>query len=317
MLARVASMGSRAVTLLVLVLSASCSASTAPASAQPPKTEKAIQWTMRSAEYEAATYGTFAAAAASLPALLADATWTAALEQDGATARDKPPAVVVDVDETMLNNSQYQWERATSGESFDEASWDAWIQRAEARAVAGAVEYARAAQDLGVTIFYVTNRTCRARGGGEACPQAADTRQNLVAAGFPQLETEQLLLRSMRPEWSGDKSSRRSHVATTHRILQLLGDDLGDFIAGATDAGADGRSLLVEEQRSRWGKSWFLLPNPMYGSWVKAASAQIVHDHDPHSHRQVRSSGRLAHLPNTSSSHARLSAEAHRAAHGQ
>jgi acid phosphatase len=78
----------------------------------------------------------------------------------------------------------------------------------------------------------------------------------------------------MEPQWSGDKSSRRSHVATTHRILQLLGDDLGDFMAAARVAGADGRSQLVEEERSRWGKSWFLVPNPMYGSWEKALPKQ-------------------------------------------
>lgn len=274
MTAKLTSIWSRAAVLIMLVSGTGCGASTAHHRVDAASSEKAILWTMRSAEYRAATSGIFAAAAAALPALLADETWTAALEQDSATARGKPPAIIVDIDETMLNNSQYQWELAATGESYDEESWDAWIQRRAARAVPGAVEYARRAVAMNARIFYVTNRTCRSRSAGQDCPQAADTLENLVAAGFPKPQAEQLLLRGMRRDWSRDKSSRRSHVSANYRIVQMVGDDLGDFIAAARDASEERRNQLIVEHRSRWGRGWFLLPNPMYGSWEKALTAQ-------------------------------------------
>lgn len=264
----------RATALVVLVLGAGCSTPTAARPASTTVSDRAISWTMHSAEYQATTSGIFAAAAAALPALLADEAWTAALEQDSASAQGKPPAIVVDVDETMLDNSQYQWELAAKGESYDEQSWDAWIQRGKARAVPGAVEYAKRARALHVAIFYVTNRTCSSRGTREPCPQAAETLANLVAAGFPKPRAQQLLLRGMRREWSGDKSARRSHVSRNYRIVQLLGDDLGDFVSAVRGASEDRRNRMIQEHRSRWGRSWFLLPNPMYGSWQAALTAQ-------------------------------------------
>lgn len=264
----------RATLLVVLALGTGCSASTTANRAGAAASEKAILWTMRSAEYRAATMGIFTAAAAALPALLADEAWTAALEQDSAIARGKPPAIVVDIDETMLSNSRYQWELAASGAPFDEQSWDAWIQRRDAGAVPGAVEFVRRVSALNATVFYVSNRTCRPRGAGEACPQAEDTLENLAAAGFPKPRAEQLLLESMRPDWSEDKSSRRSHLSANYRIVELVGDDLGDFIPSARTATEARRNQLMAEYRSRWGNGWFLLPNPMYGSWERALRAR-------------------------------------------
>jgi 5'-nucleotidase (lipoprotein e(P4) family) len=118
-------------------------------------------------------------------------------------------------------------------------------------------------------VFYITNRSCqpRAESASDACPQANETRERLIQAGFPPAEPGHLLLRGMRPEWRADKSSRRAHVAGKYRIVQLIGDDLGDFIATALKADNEQRTRLAREHRAYWGKGWFMLPNPMYGSW--------------------------------------------------
>jgi predicted secreted acid phosphatase len=75
-----------------------------------------------------------------------------------------------------------------------------------------------------------------------------------------------VLSRDEKPDWGSDKSSRRAAIAKTHRILLLIGDDLGDFVSGAKDTPKN-RVQLVQNHGSFWGTRWFLLPNPMYGSW--------------------------------------------------
>jgi predicted secreted acid phosphatase len=268
------------VTCVALALSFGCaSARSAPEPAASG--DRALLWTSYAAEYQAAAHGSFAAAAAALPRLLADAAWTAALEQGPVAAQGKPAAVVVDIDDTLLSTSSYQWQLARARQEYEAASWDTWLARQQASAVPGAVGYVKAAQALGVAVVYITNRSCRPRhsaaslasraGGGPtgeaACPQLADTRQQLLSAGFPAPEAGQLLLRGLAPEWQSDKSSRRAHVAARYRILQLIGDDLGDFVPGAAAVSAHERELLVGKHRAFWGRAWFMLPNPMYGSW--------------------------------------------------
>ena len=140
-------------------------------------------------------------------------------------------------------------------------SWNAWVQRAKATAVPGAVEFARYAAERGVTMFYVTNR---------AAPLEEKTRQNLAAAGFPLgADRDTVLVPGERPEWTSEKTTRRAEVASSFRVLLLIGDDLGDFVSGAR-ARPEERVALVERYADRWQQSWILLPNPYYGSWERA-----------------------------------------------
>jgi acid phosphatase len=242
------------------------------ASNAPAAKDKSLLWTMRSAEYRASTAGIFASAAAALPGLIADTTWTAALEQRETAFANKPAAVVVDVDETLLNNARYQWELAQERAFYSDDSWDAWVARREAVALTGAAGYVQRAHTLNVTVFYVTNRACRPRADspGDRCPQATDTLHNLAQTGFPSPAPEQLLLKGMQPDWGSEKSTRRSHIAMRYRIVQLVGDDLGDFVGGARGAGEREREQVVREHRDTWGRGWFMLPNPTYGSWERA-----------------------------------------------
>ena len=79
--------------------------------------------------------------------------------------------------------------------------------------------------------------------------------------------------------WPSDKSSRRQYLANRFRILLLIGDDLGDFVSGARDA-PENRLRLAREHSRRWGTSWFLLPNPMYGSWELSLALPAQADDD-------------------------------------
>ena len=219
-----------------------------------------VLWQQTSAEYRALALAAFSRARIELDRALADRAATAALEQQGDPG-ELPPAVIADVDETLLDNSAYEADRIRAGGRYEAVSWNAWVQRAEARAVPGAVEFARHAAERGVTLFYVTNR---------AAILEEKTRENLAAVGFPLApDRDTVLMPGERPEWTSEKASRRAEVARSYRILLLIGDDLGDFVTGAR-ARPEERVALAERYAPRWQTDWILLPNPYYGSWERA-----------------------------------------------
>lgn len=222
-----------------------------------------VLWVQTAAEYRALCEQTFAAATAALKLALADRSWSAALEQTGASAEARPPAVICDVDETLLDNSAYNARLLAhgKGEGFSLDTWNAWVEERRALPVPGAKAFLKACRELGVTVFYVTNR------GSEV---EAATRDNLRSVGFPLEEFDTLLTRNDIDEAGSEKSPRRTHVANTHRILLLLGDDLGDFVPNSRKASRKERAELTEQHRDQFGTRWFMLPNPIYGSWLSA-----------------------------------------------
>ncbi|HEX2062022.1 MAG TPA: HAD family acid phosphatase, partial [Thermoanaerobaculia bacterium] len=142
------------------------------------------------------------------------------------------------------------------GKTYDEPTWKTWTAEGAAPAVPGAAEFLAYAKSRGVTPFYITNRDEDERAG---------TRANLERLGYP-VSDETLLLRTN----NSDKSPRRAHVAKSYRVLLLLGDDLNDFASAREKSHAE-RAQIITDTRSWWGTRWFILPNPMYGSWERAA----------------------------------------------
>jgi 5'-nucleotidase (lipoprotein e(P4) family) len=212
-------------------------------------------------EYRAVALQAYRRAEAMLDGALADPNWTAALEQTGDFSH-LPPAVVLDVDETVLDNSAYAARLVRRGIEFDIESWTAWCREVKATAVPGAREFTGHAADKGVTVFYVTNRHHDVE---------EDTRKNLEVLGFP-LDSRQdtLYTRRETANWqSSDKGPRRMEIASRYRILLLIGDDLGDFVS-VDRASIDERDVIDEEFRENWGTRWIMLPNPQYGSWEEA-----------------------------------------------
>lgn len=219
-------------------------------------------WVQSSAEYEALALGTYAAARRALDRALADPTWVGATEE---TSNDQtqPPAVILDADETVIDNTMFQARVIRAGQTFDETRWTEWVNEAKATAIPGALEFVNYARSRGVTPFFVTNR--------DHPHETEGTLRNLEQLGFLKAgEPDVLLLRGGREEWKSDKSTRRAFVAQSHRVLMLVGDDLNDFV-NAREATHAQRKGLVDERAEWWGTRWFMLPNPMYGSWERAA----------------------------------------------
>jgi acid phosphatase len=223
----------------------------------------AVLWVQTSVEYRAATMGMYALATLQLDAALEDVSWTAALEQIGQPGYEAlPPAVILDVDETVLDNSRYQARLIEDSDTYSSDTWLPWLEEAAATPVPGSLEFIRYAASKGVQIIYLTNRDAV---GEEA------TRRNLLALGYPvDPSSDTVLTRREREEWApSDKTLRRKHVADRYRVLLLIGDNYGDFSSDSYGT-IDERNTSTVNYASFWGHRWILIPNPLYGSWEAA-----------------------------------------------
>ena len=222
----------------------------------------AVSWMQTSAEYIAVTTGAYQSAARSLDAALADPNWTAAYEQ-GTDLANKPPAVILDLDETVLDNSAFQAKAVADDAPFSEAAFQAWVKEARAGAIDGAVRFLDNALLKGVAPFYITNRVC--------APLSADdpTVRVLKQLRIP-FDPGRLLCKKE----TSDKTLRRRQVASSHRVLLLLGDDFNDFVLPPTSVAA--RADLARFHADKWGVKWFLIPNPTYGSWERAVGSTVA-----------------------------------------
>ena len=166
-------------------------------------------------------------------------------------------AVVVDVDETVLDNSPYQVELILKSQPYTEASWTAWCERAEATAIPGAVDFLRYATSRGARIFYVTNRRQNVK---EA------TMRNLKQQGFPDVSEQTVKVRTD----VSTKEPRRRQISERYRIVLLMGDNLADFSDLFESKATEARAAAVDETRNKFGAQFIVLPNPMYGDWESA-----------------------------------------------
>jgi 5'-nucleotidase (lipoprotein e(P4) family) len=226
----------------------------------------ATLWMQVAPEYRASAIQVYRLATEKVSA---PAAGTAALEQTQVpadTLARLPTAVVLDLDETVLDNTVYQARLLRDRANYGSKSWGEWVGAGRADAVPGAREFIAAARRLGHSVFYISNRDCAipAPTSTDTCPAKTATMRNLVALGIePAPDPQHMLLRGERPEWSSsNKSSRRAFIAANYRIVALVGDDLGDFVDPPAFAGDRARL------EPRFGSSWFLLPNPIYGSWT-------------------------------------------------
>ncbi|MGH7505336.1 MAG: HAD family acid phosphatase [Longimicrobiales bacterium] len=200
-----------------------------------------IHWTRSSAEHDAVFLQVYRSAGERLEMLArgrAAGTW----------------AVILDADETVLDNSTYQKERAEARLGFTSETWNAWVRRVEAGALPGAAAFIARAGALGGRVVIVTNRD------EEVCD---DTRRNFVALD---IAVDAVLC---RPPSSGEKNPRFHAVAEGTAaglppldVLLWIGDNIQDFPALTQEIRTRGDATYDE-----FGRMYFILPNPMYGSW--------------------------------------------------
>lgn len=240
-------------------------AATSPQCRPADLTINATLWMQTSAEYQAVTREVYAMALDRLDAALADTTWTAATEQP-AVDPSLPPAIILDIDETVLATFGHQTRLIREKREYSTAEWHEWAMHDASHAIEAAHDFLLAAQRRGIAIFYITNRLAS---------EEPPLRATLARLGFP-LTSDNLIARGARPEWeSSDKTPRRAFVASRYRVLMLFGDDLNDFTAARGKSLAE-RDAIVRAHTNDWGRKWFALPNPVYGSWEGAITGDTT-----------------------------------------
>lgn len=223
----------------------------------------ATLWVQNAAEFDALTTLVYRTAADHIELANQDSFWTAfpSQEQKKSSFYELPPAIIMDVDETVLDNSPFQARLIKKESSYNPDDWNQWVREAKADAIPGALEFAKYAAQKEITIFYVTNREHKVE---EA------TRKNLQQLGFPLSDSlDVILTKNEKKSWTSDKTNRRAFIAQHYRVLMLVGDDLNDFVH-AKNKSAEERMELVDSNKTMWGNKWYILPNPIYGSWQQA-----------------------------------------------
>ncbi|GAA0712629.1 5'-nucleotidase, lipoprotein e(P4) family [Dokdonella soli] len=241
-------------------------AAAAPAGAAANDNLNAVAWTQTAVEHDLIYREVYAQASEKLLKALKDRNWDALSHAERTNApKGLKPAVIVDIDETVLDNSPYQARLVANGGDYNEFTWAEWCHEKAAKPLPGALEFTQLAAKHGVTVFYLSNR---AQDLNEA------TLENLRADGFPLASGEQVFF-GLGTVVAGceqvgtEKGCRRQLIGRKHRVLLQLGDQLGDFVDVLANT-SEGRRAAVAAYQGWFGERWFVLPNPTYGSWEPA-----------------------------------------------
>ncbi|HEY6980193.1 5'-nucleotidase, lipoprotein e(P4) family [Reyranella sp.] len=221
----------------------------------------ATLWNQRSVEYKGNALTVYALARIRLDQALADKSWTAAPVEQKGDYGNLPPAIVLDVDETLLDNSPYEVWMMKADQSFSTKTWNQFCAAQISKAIPGAVEFTKYADAKGVKVFYLSNRGVETK---------KDTRENMEKLGFPMGgNVDTFLMQNEKPDWGSQKGTRRAFIAKDYRILLNFGDNLGDFDDRYRTSEAE-RLKVFEEDKEHWGRDWLVIANPTYGSFDTA-----------------------------------------------
>jgi 5'-nucleotidase (lipoprotein e(P4) family) len=213
----------------------------------------AVLYMQKAAEYRALAYQAFNLAKMNLDADFDKRN----IKKLPKAERKMPRAIVIDVDETVLDNSPAQAAQIKNNLPFVQSNWTNWVNMRKAKAIPGAVDFLNYAALKGVRVFYVTNRN-------EAEKQA--TIDNLKSVGFPDVSAETVVVRTTE---SG-KEARRQSISQKYRIVLLLGDNLNDLSNVFERKSVADRLIEVDKMREMFGRKFIVLPNAMYGDWESA-----------------------------------------------
>jgi 5'-nucleotidase (lipoprotein e(P4) family) len=201
-----------------------------------------VLWHQTSAEYHALAYQAYNLA-------------RLRLDEDIAKNETHPKAVIVDIDETVLNNAAFNAREILGLTTYSEGFYN-WIAEAKGIAIPGALEFLLYAHEMGYEIFYISNRRSKGLTG---------TIQNLQKLNFPQADSNHVFLK----EDQLSKKARRELVSESYEIVLLMGDNLIDFLEVFKHKAVIERFEAVEKYKAEFGSKFIVLPNPMYGEWLK------------------------------------------------
>jgi len=221
----------------------------------------AVYWQQNSAEYEALCYQAFNAAQSYLNQFLDNYDAKGNFAPDLQDGRKK--AIIIDLDETVLNNSPYNGYLLKNQLDYSYQSWIDWTSTASAELIPGALEFINNTNKAGIEIFFISNRSEE---------ELAYTVQNLTEKGV-QFKEENLLLG--RLDLRSQKDFRRNAISPAFDIIMLIGDNLADFHeVFESDIRRSDRKEVVETFQNEFGKKYIILPNVMYGGWEPIESSE-------------------------------------------
>ena len=187
----------------------------------------------------------------------------------------KPLAIVLDADETVVDNTKLMGESIVNGNGrFDAPWWRQAVHQGKSQAMPGAVEFLNEVHKQGVEIFYVSNRYA---------PVNYDaTVQNFKALGFPSVDKDHVLLF----EKDSDKQPRFDMIAKKYYVVVYMGDNAGDFPIGTKGKTLAERNAIIDNHKEDFGTTFVVFPNPAYGSWVSSL-AKGYQNLSPEEQKQV------------------------------
>ncbi len=240
-------------TYFVTVSTAQQGAAVVQATADNEYQAGATLWMQKAGEYRALAYQAFNLARWQLDADFDKKNIKKLPKVD----QKRPRAVVVDIDETVLDNSPAQAFNIKNRLPFGLKDWYAWGEMRKAKAIPGAVDFLNYANSKNVRVFFVTNRDN---------VQKQATIDNLMNVGFANVSDENVILRTTE----SSKEARRQAIAAKYRIILLMGDNLDDLSNVFERKSIADRFGEVDKVKGDWGKRWIVLPNAMYGTWESA-----------------------------------------------
>ncbi|MCK5823240.1 MAG: 5'-nucleotidase, lipoprotein e(P4) family [Bacteroidales bacterium] len=171
--------------------------------------------------------------------------------------KNEKKAVVLDIDETVLDNSPFQVKCIKTGQSYSTKTWKEWTSLSQAKALPGAVDFTNYAKNKGVEVFYISNRLEEELGV---------TMKNMKELNFPCVDSAHFLLKTTE---SG-KKIRRVVVKKDYNIILFIGDNLTDYSEIYEKRDENFAIDIVDKNKGDFGTKFIILPNPMYGEWEKA-----------------------------------------------
>ena len=223
-----------------------------------------LLWMRTSAEYRALAYQGYNVAMNTVKMAVTDP-----------SHQRKPLAIVLDADETVVDNTKLMGESIVNGNGrFDAPWWRQAVYQGKSQAMPGAVEFLNEVHKQGVEIFYVSNRYA---------PVNLDvTIQNFKELGFPSVDKDHVLLF----EKDSDKQPRFDMIAKKYYVIVYMGDNAGDFPIGTKGKTLAERNSIIDAHKEDFGTTFVVFPNPAYGSWVSAL-AKGYQNLSPEEQKQV------------------------------
>lgn len=233
----------------------------------------AVNWIQQSGEYRALAYQAFN---------------VAKLAFDNAKNQNIDNlAVIVDLDETVLDNSPYQASLIGTNEGFNSNTWNQWILAEQTRAIPGAVEFINYVNANGGKVFFVSNRDESTTKDSNNNDLEMATMNNMIKLSFTGVNEETLMLKGEftktidgkkdnSKQWRMEAVTKGEVDGIKHNAVIFMGDNLNDF-AEIEQNNNQVRKEFVDNTKQEYGlltmtdkgfkPVYIALPNPMYGNW--------------------------------------------------